>query len=76
LSIQLKIAGRLGLFESAVVTVKGVKERFQVTYPTAKSDLKKLQALGILQEIEHPVAGLITYYCGPIYNIIFEGTAV
>ncbi len=58
-------------FESPVVTVKAVKERFNVTYPTAHSDLKKLVTLGIVKPLEK--TGLLTYYCKQIFDITFEG---
>jgi len=61
------------LFENAVVTVNSVKNAMGVTYPTAKADMKKLEALGILTEIQEPPTGIKTYYCAPIYDIIFEG---
>jgi Fic family protein len=42
---------------------------FGVTYPTARSDLKKLEALGIVQELDME---RITYYSAPIYEITYE----
>jgi Fic family protein len=58
------------LFESPVISVKTVKNKFGITYPTARSDLNKLAALGIVE----PLSGmdLITYYCPTIYSITFE----
>lgn len=38
------------LFESPVVTVPQVRDLTKVTYPTAKSDLDRLQSLGIISE--------------------------
>jgi Fic family protein len=58
------------LFSSPVITVNQYKERFDVTYPTARSDLKKLAAMGIVQELDK--MPLITYYCPPIYRITYE----
>jgi cell filamentation protein, protein adenylyltransferase len=58
------------LFESPVVTVTMVKERFHVSYPTAKSDLQKLQTLGIANPLDH--SGQITYYCSQIYAVTYE----
>jgi Fic family protein len=63
------------LFESPVITVKNVKEKFSISYPTARADLKKLETLGIVQELDHPGASLITYFCPPIYAITYEGAA-
>lgn len=39
-----------GLFEAPAVTVPQVAKRFEVTYPTAKSDITRLVRLGILRE--------------------------
>jgi Fic family protein len=61
------------LFESPVVTVTGVKDRFRVSYPTAKSDLQRLVAMGIIQELSG--AQLMTYYCSSIYEITYEGAS-
>jgi Fic family protein len=58
------------LFESPVITVNQYKNMFHVTYPTARSDLKKLQALGIIWELER--MNQITYYCPPIYRVTYE----
>lgn len=58
------------LFYSPVISVKQYKTTFGVTYPTARSDLKKLEALGIVQQLEK--MDLITYYCTPIYRITYE----
>lgn len=57
------------LFSSPVITVNRYKEIFGITYPTARSDLRKLEACGILQ----PLEGLeqITYYSAPIYRITY-----
>jgi Fic family protein len=59
-----------GLFESPVVTVLGIKSRFGVTHPTARADLKKLHAMGILDELKGMER--ITYFCPQIYNVTFE----
>ena len=58
------------LFKSPVITVTGYCKQFDVTYPTARSDLKKLHALGIIA----PLDGLdiITYYCPSIYGVTYE----
>ncbi len=58
------------LFSSPVITVNQYKAAFNVTYPTARSDLKKLEALGIIQPLNK--TGQITYYCVPIYKITYE----
>ena len=57
------------LFESPVITVNQYKNRFHVTYPTARSDLKKLQRLGIVRDLEG--SDQITYYCSPICDVTY-----
>ena len=58
------------LFFSPVITVNQYKKAFNVTYPTARSDLKKLEAAGIVQPL--PEMNAITYYSYPIYRITYE----
>ena len=60
------------LFVSPVITVAHYRQDFNVTYPTARSDLKKLEQLGILNEI--PKMKAIAYFCPSIYLITYEGT--
>ncbi|HZE79890.1 MAG TPA: Fic family protein [Candidatus Polarisedimenticolia bacterium] len=57
------------LFSTPVITVKQYKKAFEVSYPTARLDLKKLEAAGIVKPLE-PM-NEITYYCYPIYQITF-----
>ena len=59
-----------GLFDSPVVRVVDIKTRFAVTYPTARADLKKLQVLGIVTQLND--RGLIAYYCPEIYRVTYE----
>ena len=59
-----------GLFENPVVSVKAVRNKFGVSYPTAKSDLNKLYKIGIVEPLEG--MDLITYYCPAIYRITYE----
>lgn len=58
------------LFSRPVTTVNQYKSQFKVTYPTARSDLRRLETMGIVQ----PLMGLeqITYYCDPIYRITMQ----
>jgi cell filamentation protein, protein adenylyltransferase len=56
------------LFDTPVVTVTNVKSAFQVTYPTARADLAKLEGLGVLRPL--PDMPTITYYCDPIFDVI------
>jgi Fic family protein len=60
-----------GLFMRPVVSVTSVGERFGVTYPTARSDLNKLESLGIISLI--PEARTISYYSEPIFHVIYAG---
>ena len=58
------------LFSRPICTVRGVQDEFNVTYPTARSDLRKLEASGILKKLESlPRA---TYYCSPIFHVTYE----
>lgn len=56
------------LFFSPIVTVTRMRTELEVTYPTARADLAKLERLGILQRLD----GMrrITYYCDPIYEVV------
>jgi Fic family protein len=58
------------LFSSPVVNVNQYRKAFGISYPTARADLKKLEAAGIVQELGHMEQ--ITYYCIPIYRATFE----
>jgi Fic family protein len=58
------------LFKSPVIGVTQYSTEFGVTYPTARSDLKKLNQLGILRPLEE--IEVITYYCPAIYAVTFE----
>ena len=60
------------LFFRPVVTVAAVRKKQRVTYPTARADLKKLEALKIVRPLEMQ-GGVITYYCDQIYNVTYEG---
>jgi Fic family protein len=62
------------LFSSPIITVNQYKEIFGVTYPTARSDLKRLESSGIVQPL--PEMSQITYYSKPIYSITYEDIAV
>lgn len=58
-----------GLFEAPVLDVPSVHRRFGVTYPTARSDLAKLERLEIVQRLQG--SRQITYFCKPIYDVTF-----
>jgi Fic family protein len=55
------------LFESPVLTVSMAQVICGSTYPTARSDLRKLADLGIIEQLANMAQ--ITYYCFPIYSI-------
>ena len=58
------------LFDTPVISVKAVELTFKVSYPTARSDLKKLESFGIVRRLEQ--APQITYYCDPIFDVMYE----
>lgn len=57
------------LFLSPTITVNQYKRLFSVTYPTARSDLKKLESAGIVTRIEWEQ---IAYSSMPIFDVIYE----
>ena len=57
------------LFDVPIMTVLHVRDVFDVTYPTAKSDLTKLEGLGVVRPL--PNQKTATYYCSPIFDIIY-----
>jgi Fic family protein len=59
-----------GLFESPILDVPSVERRYRVTYPTARSDLKRLAQLEIVRRLES--MRQITYFCEPIFQITHE----
>lgn len=59
-----------GLFENPATTVLHIKNQFGISHPTARADLKKLAAMGIIRELnktEH-----ISYFCPEIYRVTYE----
>lgn len=58
-----------GLFESPVIRVAHAKQRTGVTYPTARTDLTKLENLGILTRLR--TLEPITYACIPIFDVTY-----
>jgi len=58
------------LFFRPVITVTQYRELYNVSYPTARADLKRLESHGIVKELEG--LEVISYYCQPIYNITYE----
>jgi len=57
------------LFLTPVIRVTTARDLLEVTYPTARSDLRQLAELGILDRLR---AGPITYFCSPILAIIYD----
>lgn len=57
------------LFKSPVIGVTQYSAEFGVSYPTARSDLRKLAELGIVRTLNSTV---ITYFCPAIYSVTFE----
>lgn len=58
------------LFASPVITVTRAREMLGVTYPTARTDLDRLQDLGILGRLEGVEP--ITYACHPIFDVTYD----
>jgi Fic family protein len=58
------------LFDVPAVLVSHVRDKHNVTYPTAAADLRKLSELGILQPL--PGVGQKAYFCKAIYDVSFE----
>lgn len=57
------------LFSGPVITVNQYKHQLGVTYPTARADLKKLEAAGIVRQLKD--FEQITYVCDDIYRVTF-----
>jgi len=58
------------LFLSPIIRVTHARDLTGVTYPTARTDLKTLERLGIVTEI--PGLPQITYACMPIVEIVYS----
>ncbi|MCC7236842.1 MAG: Fic family protein, partial [Bryobacterales bacterium] len=68
---NIRLSGLVdGLFEAPAVRVSSVVKKFNVTYPTARSDLKKLEAMGIVRLLDETER--ITYYCPDIFQVTYE----
>jgi Fic family protein len=57
------------LFIRPVTAVTWVAAAHGVSYPTARSDLRKLERLGVIREIDK--ATRISYLCTPIFDVIY-----
>jgi len=58
------------LFHNPTITVARYRDLLQVTYPTARADLRLLDRLGILTEL--PGRHQITYYSPQIFQVSYE----
>jgi cell filamentation protein, protein adenylyltransferase len=58
-----------GVFDTPIVVIRKLHKKYNITYPTARSDLKKLEDAGILKILEG--APQITYYCPEIFRITY-----
>ena len=58
------------LFDTPVIAVLKLAERDKVSFPTARSHLRKLEDVNILQLL--PEAPRITYYCPDIFQITYS----
>jgi len=58
------------LFDSPIIIAFRLAQKHQVSYPTARSDLKKLEDAHILEVL--PGSRQITYYCPEIFRITYS----
>lgn len=60
-----------GVFESPFIRTTAVRDRFGVSYNSAKADIEKLVAAGVLAELpdQYPK----TYYAPEVFEIAYEG---
>jgi Fic family protein len=58
------------LFKTPVVRVSRVAARHEVTYPTSRADLQKLERAGIITRLTRTTK--ISYYCEPIFEVIYS----
>lgn len=58
------------LLERPLVRVADLPARFDITYPTAASDIKRLVKAGILRELQ--TAGTRTYLAPDIFRIVYD----
>ncbi len=61
-----------GLFVTPIVQIPFVEEQYHVTYPTAKSDIEKLVAVWILEEVTNTKQK--TYYSPDIFSVTYSDT--
>lgn len=62
-----------GLFKEPITTIPNLKERYQVTYHTARADIDRLRAVGILDEL--PGLRPKSFYSPEIMSIAFDSTS-
>ena len=59
-----------GIFESPFVRVADLVRRMEVTYPTAKKDVERLEQFGILKELANVYPK--TYYSPEVFQVAYE----
>jgi Fic family protein len=60
------------LFDRPFTTVPWTKEKFQVSYPTARADLERLVKMGILYDLQLRLRRQKAYLCQEIFQITYE----
>lgn len=64
------------LFITPYTTAPWITDLYQITYPTAKSDLNKLIGLGILIDLQLKMRRQKAYLCQEIINITYEDSDI
>ena len=72
---SIQASSRLGaivdmIFSNPAIQISPLSDRFEVSYNTAKSDVEKLENLGILEMTR--VNNIKTYYCPQILRITYD----
>jgi len=60
------------LFVRPFTTAPWIKEKYQVSYPTARTDLERLVKLGILSDLQLRLRRQKAYLCQDIFQITYE----
>ena len=60
------------LFVQPFTTAPWIKEKYQVSYPTARADLDRLVKLGILSDLQLRMRRQKAYLCQDIFRITYE----
>jgi len=59
-----------GLFEFPILTIPSIRDRMEVSYPTAKADIQALIQAGIIKKIENERRPAL-YYSIAIFDIAY-----